>query len=276
MSEPIVDGWHSGILVFRFPCVYVILSAKQGRAGRASGPGTETNVQFDRQRNIANQVYAYLRDQIVMVELDPGAPINERALVEQFGVSRTPIREAVRRLSSEGLIEIHPNVGTFVASLSLTRLKEGHLIRSSLEGAAIRIAATRFDAEADARLEDLLTRHRKAHEQGTSREVIAADDAFHRVIVETSGFPNIWTIICQARAELDRLRHMTTNVPGRSPDAIREHSETLQALRTGDPDACQRMLQRHLDLAFAVVMDVFKERPETPEHVGDSAVALRH
>ncbi len=230
-------------------------------------------MQVDRQRNIADQAYTYLRDQIIMVELEPGAPINERALVEQLGVSRTPIREAIRRLSSEGLIEIQPNVGTFVSRLSLTKLEEGHLIRSSLEGATIRSAAERFDAAADARLEKAMARHRNAEERGVSREVIAADDAFHKAIVDCSGFPNVWTIICHARAELDRLRHMTTQVPGRSSEAIREHTEIIDALRTGDPDLCQQKLQRHLDISYEVILRVFKERPDTIGVTRERAVA---
>lgn len=233
------------------------------------------DVQFDRQRNIADQVYALLRDRIVMVDLDPGAPINERALVEQLGVSRTPIREAVRRLSKEGLIEIQPHVGTFVADLSMAKLQEGHLVRSSLECATIRMAATRFDAAADAGLQGVLKRHRKAHAQGSSRDVIAADDAFHRTIVETSGFPAVWSIICQARAELDRLRHLTTAIPGRSPSAIKEHGEILEALRAGDPDRCQRTLQRHLDISFEVILGVFEKRLDQAGQTRDRAMALR-
>lgn len=230
-------------------------------------------MQFDRQRNIADQAYAFLRDQIVMVDLDPGAPINERALVEQLGVSRTPIREAVRRLSSEGLIDIIPNVGTFVAGLSKAKLEEGHLIRSSLEGATIRIAADRLDAAAETRLEKALADHRSAHRRGTSRDVIAADDEFHRAIVETSGFPAVWTLIRQARAELDRLRHMTTNVPGRSPSAIREHADILDALRTGDADLCQKTLQRHLDISFDVILSVFEEGPQSRGQIRNTAAA---
>jgi len=230
-------------------------------------------LQFDRQRNIADQAYTFLRDQIVMVDLDPGAPINERALVEQLGVSRTPIREAVRRLSSEGLIDIIPNVGTFVSGLSMAKLEEGHLIRSSLECATIRIAADRFDAAADARLQETLARHRDAHAHGASRDVIAADDEFHKIIVEISGFPAVWTIIRQARAELDRLRHMTTHVPGRSPSAIREHTDILDALRTGDPDRCQQTLQRHLDISFDVILSIFENRPDNPGRNRNTAVA---
>ncbi len=241
-----------------------------GRTGRANGP--DRGLQFDRQRNIADQAYAFLRDRIVMVDLDPGAPINERALVEQLGVSRTPIREAVRRLSSEGLIDIIPNVGTFVAGLSMAKLEEGHLIRSSLECATIRIAAKLFDADADTRLQEALARHRSAHKNGTSRDVIAADDEFHRAIVETSGFPAVWSIIRQARAELDRLRHMTTHVPGRSPSAIREHTDILDALRTGNPERCQQTLQRHLDISFGVIQSIFEERPDNPSRNRNTAV----
>lgn len=231
-------------------------------------PHLATN--FDRHRNIGGQVYAVLRRRIISFELSPGEPINERALVERLGVSRTPIRAAISRLSDEGLTDIQPNVGTFVSRIHLHKVEEGRLIRDSLERATIRHAAVHFDDAAGEDLLDCLARHEHAALQNRPQEAMAADDEFHRRISELSGYHSVWTTICRAKAEFDRLRHLATLIPGRNRDTLAEHAAILQALRGGDPQHCELALQTHLDRAYEVILKMARDHPNYMANLADN------
>src|SRR5664279_1704607 len=107
------------------------------------------NVSFDRQTNIPRQVYEVLRGMILCVELKPGESINERRLSAWLKVSRTPIREAIKRLADDGLISITPHVGTAVSRIKASRIAELFLVRTNLEIMIARAAAERFDRNAE-------------------------------------------------------------------------------------------------------------------------------
>ena len=233
-------------------------------------PHLATN--FDRHRNIGGQVYAVLRQRIITFELPPGEPINERALVERLGVSRTPIRAAISRLSDEGLTDIQPNVGTFVSRIHLHKVEEGRLIRDALERATIRHAAINFDDAADKELQDCLARHKYAALKNRPQEAIAADDEFHQRISELSGYHSVWTTIRRAKAEFDRLRHLATLIPGRNRETIDEHAAILQALRGGDPQQCEQALQAHLDRAYEVILKMAGDHPNYMANLADDGV----
>src|SRR5579863_4940517 len=104
---------------------------------------------IDRRRSAPPQIYELLRERILTVQLKPGESINERWLADWLGVSRTPIREAINRLSANGLIAIVPNVGTSVSLINAARVREFNYIRTSLETLIVRHAAERFDRDSD-------------------------------------------------------------------------------------------------------------------------------
>ena len=229
----------------------------------------QTAANFDRHRNIGDQVYELLRQQIVSLELAPGEPINERALVARLGVSRTPIRAAISRLSDEGLIDILPNVGTFVSRTELTKVDEGRLIRDSLERATIRQAAERFDQEADRALQECLHRHDQAAHGNRPAEAMAADDEFHQRISELSGYHSVWATIRRANADFDRLRHLATLMPGRNRETVDEHAAILQALRDRNPARCEQALQTHLDRAYEMILEAARHHPNYMANLAD-------
>ena len=266
---------HFLAILTGIPVYQAVLSPCQDTNQRAvqveQRPPPATN--FDRHRNIGGQVYAVLRQRIITFELPPGEPINERALVKRLGVSRTPIRAAISRLSDEGLTDIQPNVGTFVSRIHLHKVEEGRLIRDSLERATIRHAAAHFNDAADKELRDCLARHKHAALQNRVQEAMAADDEFHQRISELSGYRSVWTAIRRAKAEFDRLRHLATLVPGRNRETIDEHAAILQALRDCDPQHCEQALQAHLDRAYEVILETARDHPNYMANIatdGDS------
>ena len=125
---------------------------------REAADKNRASVAIDRRRSVPPQVYEVLREKILTVQLKPGESINERWLADWLGVSRTPIREAINRLSANGLIAIVPNVGTSVSLINVARVKEFNLIRTSLELMIVRHAAERFDEVSGRALSDLIDR----------------------------------------------------------------------------------------------------------------------
>jgi GntR family transcriptional regulator, rspAB operon transcriptional repressor len=232
------------------------------RAKAAVGGKSNASVAIDRQRSVPRQVYEVLREKILTVQLKPGESINERWLADWLGVSRTPIREAINRLSANGLIAIVPNVGTSVSLINVGRVKEFSLIRMSLESLIVRHAAERFD-EASARTLGALIEQQVATLEGPDLiENIVIDSQFHHAIAEISGLTATWAILQHAMDEILRVRHLSIRLLRPLREPIDEHQAILDALKTGDADLCERAMKTHLNSSFQHIAKALKHHPE--------------
>ena len=213
---------------------------------------------LDRQENVPRQIYEILRTRILSTELSPGSSINERYLAELLGVSRTPIREAIRRLSNDGLISIVPNVGTSVASFDPLRVREFCLIRAAFECLAIEAAVENFDLANDRALTQLIDAQDKSIDSGDMISNIAIDSEFHRLIIELSGYKVVPDFLQRAMGEILRARHLSIKLPGRLREPIIEHQAILGALRSGNAKVCVATMKDHLDKSFVSIMSVLE------------------
>lgn len=229
-------------------------------------------VAFDRQQSVPRQVYDLLREKILSVELEPGVSINERWLADWLGVSRTPIREAIKRLSDNGLISIVPNVGTSVALINLRKVQELCLIRASLESAAIRVAAERYTARTGGALRDLIDSQAATIAERDLNRNLAIDNEFHRTIVELAGFTTVWNILQNVMGEILRVRHLSVRVPRRLEGPIEEHRAIVAALETGSPDKSEAALKFHLSESLKSIMNALDEHPDYLEKVPDGVL----
>ncbi len=227
-------------------------------AGRKRGAA----IAIDRRRSVPRQVYELLREKILTVQLEPGESINERWLADWLGVSRTPIREAINRLSANGLIAIVPNVGTSVSLINVGKVEEFNLIRTSLETMIIRRAAERFDDNADLLLRDLIGRQIATLETPDLIENIVVDTKFHRAIAGISGLSATWAILQHAMDEILRVRHLSVRLRRPLREPIDEHLAILAALRTKDPDRCEQAMKAHLDLSYGHFVAALAQHPE--------------
>ncbi|MDO5612527.1 MAG: GntR family transcriptional regulator [Paracoccus sp. (in: a-proteobacteria)] len=187
-----------------------------------------------------------LRQMIVTAVLPPGAPLNERDLCAQFGVSRTPLREAILRLAEHGLVEVAPQHGTFVSHISPRAVRLGHFLRENLELPVIRRLAS--DAMPDltaaraAVLEQKLAETRNDH-----AAFILADDAFHQALFEAACLPEIWEVIHAKKAHLDRSRFQSGMLRGGLARPIAQHEAILQAIGDRLPDRAVALAREHID-----------------------------
>lgn len=210
----------------------------------------------------ATAVYRELHAAIVSMQLKPGTPLNEKALTERFGVSRTPVREALIRLVEDGLVNIYPQSGTFVAPIPTSLIPEAVVIRKALEGATVEKAANCATAEDIARLDDILARQRFLAERKDMNGFHEADEAFHEAIADIATYPGIWNYMKPVKVQIDRARRMTLPALGRMQHVIGEHEIIRDAIAAHDVTAACDAMKIHLS---AVIPDVEQLRDTFPD-----------
>lgn len=199
-----------------------------------------------RRASAASIVRRSLRMEIVNMERKPGEAISEKAIAAHYGVSRTPVREALLALSEEGLVDIFPQSGTFVARIPLAGMPEAILIRISLEETIVRLVAEQATPEEIAALEQELERQRAAALDGDVKQFHQLDEAFHALLAAIAGYPGVWTLVQQVKYQMDRFRHLTLAISNRPATIIGEHEAIVAAIRAHDPAAAIAAMNRHL------------------------------
>lgn len=195
-----------------------------------------------------------LRDLIVQGELGPGERLNERVLCERLGISRTPLREAIKLLATEGLVELLPNRGAVVAAMDTARLAETLQVMGVLEGLAGELACRNARAERIAEIRSLHEEMLAMHKRGDLAGYFRHNQAIHMGIVEASGNPVLANVYRQLNANVRRARYRANLSKERWDAAVREHEEILAALEARDIRALKRLLRDHLANKLASVL----------------------
>ena len=206
-------------------------------------------------------IYRDLRSDILALRRKPGEAVSEKQIAGAYGVSRTPVREAVLKLADEGLIEIFPQSGTFVSRIPLGALPEAIAIRRVLEEATVRYAAERATRSQIARLRACLELQREREAAGDHEGFHQADEEFHALIAETAGYPGFWTLIQQVKVQVDRYRRLTLPVVGRMGQVVTEHEAVVDAIADHDADRAAQALTAHLDYLQLTITEAQKANP---------------
>lgn len=208
---------------------------------------------------LSDQAYTQLRDAIVMGRIEPGVALHEPSIAQHLQISRTPVREALLRLRDDGLVEIKRQSGTFVSPVDFDRVEEGMIVRESLEPRVAQIAAVKMTKRILVELTFETDRMEAAVEVGNSAEFIHADDCFHRILVDASGFLHIAQIIQRVNAQLDRVRYLSAAEPVRARAALKEHRMLIDLLKVNDGPGSAKMLLRHLKGSWATINDYIEK-----------------
>ena len=198
---------------------------------------------------LADDVFAQLRTAIVKGKLPPGSKINEPQLAARYGISRGPLREAIRRLEGCKLVEIKPNAGAKVVSLDELQAIEIYEIRESLEGLACRLAAANASAEDCLKLRELLARHEQQiqSENGLLYYQQEGDLDFHYMVVRMGGNQRLFDLLCEELYHLLRLyRVQTSSQPSRPEQAFKEHHQIVDAIEKQDGELAEMLMRRHI------------------------------
>src|SRR5579862_4416454 len=208
------------------------------------------------------EVYDTLRASIVSLQRAPGQRLSEAELARDLGVSRTPVREAIIQLRAEGLVEVTPQLGSFVSKISLRDVREAQFAREALECAAVRVAAERIDDGAAERLRQNISRQRAAQASADLEEFYRLDEAFHRELVATSGYTGIADLLDRSRAHLNRVRRLSLPVPDVIEELIDQHSAVLDGLERKDADQAEAALRHHLRGVYRVLEPLREAYPD--------------
>ena len=196
---------------------------------------------------LSQKVYQVLKKEIVRGILEPGSRLSENKLAKEMHVSRTPIREAIRKLTAEGLVKTSPNKRMTVSKVSLVDMKEVLLVRGALEGLAASIAATRISRQEIDKLEKIVTQMSLYATKKHLSSYCEVDDEFHNLILSICG--NKWII--KVRENLGnfiyRYRVMSLSIPERLKCSLEEHRAIMESLKKHDSEEANKLSQIHME-----------------------------
>ncbi|MCB1380233.1 MAG: GntR family transcriptional regulator [Alphaproteobacteria bacterium] len=209
-----------------------------------------STARLDRSRPLRDQIYPLIRTLILTGAIKPGEIIDEKDIAAQLSVSRTPVREAVKKLSDEHLVEVIAQSATRAMRIDRGEIHQSYIIRRALEMESAAQAAPRMNQIHADQLSDILAQHARAVERRNFVEAIEHDDQFHRCIAEISGLTRLWQMIEISKAQLDRCRHLMVPRAGQAEATLEQHRKIIRALNTHNPEAARHAMAEHLDDAY--------------------------
>jgi DNA-binding GntR family transcriptional regulator len=212
------------------------------------------------------QVAAHLRKMIVEGELAPGARVPERILCERFGISRTPLREALKALSYEGLLELNPNRGATVTEVSEGAVDEMYPVIGALEALAGRLACANISKQQLADLEDLHAQMLDHFRSGNANEYFRANEQIHEAILQASHNAVLVKTYHDLSRRVRRMRYIARLTPERWQQAVSEHEQMIRALRERDGEGLAKVLQKHLETKLETVKSHLREKHAHPHY----------
>lgn len=213
-------------------------------------------IKLDSFRPLGEIVYEALRDAIVSQAMKPGERLMETDLAEEMGVSRTPVREAIRKLELEGYVVMIPRKGAYVAGLSIKDINEVFEIRGALEALAAGLAAQRATQEEIEEMEHNVFMGTSHWESSDLMKTIELDTKFHELIYSASRNNRLLNLIKELREQVQRFRTTTLAVPGRMKFAVDEHKRILDAIAERDVAAAQKAASEHIESAENALLEV--------------------
>lgn len=218
-----------------------------------------TTMNFNSVKPIRDVVYEYLRTAIINDLIKPGERLVEKEYAERFNISRTPVREALRKLEIEGLVENIPRKGDIVKGIDWKDMLEIFAIRQALEPLIVKTAIENMTPEDLINLQETVdTMSSSAHHNDTEA-LLASFQAFHDILITISKMPRLATIISQLKDYLGRFRTMSLSNHTRRTQAINEHKEILQAIIEQDTEKAEQIVATHLMLARSSLLNKMKQ-----------------
>jgi len=210
------------------------------------------------------RAYDSLESAILTGRLKPRERMVEQELAEQLNMSRTPIREALRRLEERGLVRILPRRGAVVSDISQADVENIYAVRSTLEVLASQLAVERIGPEGMERVREMEAAHASLAVGGDVRGLMLANDRFHDAIYIAAGNPCLFEIIQQLRRQVHAVRFNAWSRPDRIARSVAEHHQILQALTLRDSALLIELTREHLRVARELYLAHLGRRPEPP------------
>jgi DNA-binding GntR family transcriptional regulator len=216
---------------------------------------------LDRTRQIAPQIVEYLREKILELELAPGTPLSRLELQKQFGLSQTPVRDALMRLEEEGLVTVYPQYATLVSKIDINLARQSHFLRRAVEQEIVFELASKPDrrfidrlVSANAQLKTLVS----SDEYG---DFLRHDRAFHYILYEEAGLVDVWPVVRRHSGHIDRLRRLNLPNVGKGR-VVDNHDAIIEGLAAGDPERAEQAMKVHLSGTLSMVDSIVERYPD--------------
>lgn len=216
------------------------------------------------QSSLRGQVFNRIQEDIINGRYEPGDSLVEMKLAEELGVSRTPIREAIRQLELEGLVTYIPNKGVYVTGISEQDIKDIYKIRSLVEGLAVKWAIERIEAHQLKELEEIVELMEYYTEKGDMEQVTKLDTQFHDVIYDACKSRVLKNTLRNLLRYIRKARLTSLRVPRRAYQALAEHKQILEAFKSHEPEKGERLMIQHISQAS---LNLYKNREDLEEFV---------
>lgn len=194
----------------------------------------------------SDRVYEGLRSSIIRLRMKPGEAIDMRAVAAEFGVSRSPVRDALLKLEKEGLVDLMPQKGSFVSRIDLGRMREEHFLRQSLEEKVLEVFME-GKTEADlARLKDSLRLQKECLDNNNYDNFLDLDDDFHHILYEGAGKRMCWSLIQSMSGHYRRARLLVLGKDAVPRNNYRQHRELFDRIKADDREGAAALIRDHL------------------------------
>ena len=212
--------------------------------------------------SLAHRVYLTLKDAILTLAYRPGEALRKPEICEMLGVSRSPVAEAVARLAADGLVQVVPQSGTFVARFSMDEIREGAFLREALELAAVERVAETITEDQLVLLRRNLRLQTVLVEDRDFPGFYQTDSQMHELILSFTGLRRLAGLSETAWVHVNRARQLILPEPGRVQATLAEHQAIVSALEARDPGTARAATRHHLRQLIAFLEPLVAARPE--------------
>lgn len=204
------------------------------------------DINIDEYLPLREVVFKTLRNAIIQGEFQPGERLMEITLAKKLGVSRTPVREAIRMLELEGLVVMIPRKGAEVANITVKDLKDALEVRMALEALSVRLACERIDEEGKEELKVACMTFKEAINSKLVPAIVQADEHFHNVIYKASKNSKLINMAQNLREQVYRYRVEYVKDFSYHDNLIREHDQITMAILKGDKESAEKIMNEHI------------------------------
>lgn len=217
---------------------------------------------LERDRQVAPQITDILRRRILTLELKPSSVLSRLALQDEFGVSQTPVRDALQQLEREGLVEIYPQSSTLVSRIDVLAASQAHFLRRSIEIEAARVVASQSSDAIIHQLEAAVEEQRRHRNPEDYPHFIHADRMFHRIFYDAAGVSSLWDLVRRESGHIDRLRLLNLPIAGKIDAILNDHESLVAAVKREDPEGAAAVVRRHLSGTLAIIDEIAAAHPD--------------
>ncbi|MCR4964005.1 MAG: GntR family transcriptional regulator [Firmicutes bacterium] len=209
--------------------------------------------------NLRNRIFQQLESDIVSGKYPSGYNLSEKTLTEKFGVSRTPLREALAQLELEGLVEFVPHKGVFVLGISRQDIEDIYLIKLTIESLAAKLASERIEKEELTELEETLNLTEFYMGKGDLEKLVELDSRFHDLICKASKNRPLRAMLTTFHNYAKMARYKSITTPGRAAKMLSEHRNLLEAIAKGDGELAYALSVEHTTNAKGSIVEALQE-----------------